>query len=107
MSSRSDHARTDVLRLAPDLTQRQVGEQLFAVSPEGRMVVLDNATAIALWNALVEAGSGGITEAQLAGVLVAIYEVDDERAGADVTAFVDALERGGVLRRGAGGPTFP
>ena len=104
MPTGPDPSTEDRLHLAPDLTHRRVGEQLFAVSPEGRMVVLDNATAITLWDVLASGGARGVTRGELAGALVTLYEVELTQAETDADGFVQTLEQEGVLSRTSAGP---
>ncbi|MBV9579732.1 MAG: PqqD family protein [Chloroflexi bacterium] len=59
----------------------------------GRYFGLDEVATL-LWKRLVN----GASEAQLVDSLIAVYEVEPERAQADVTAFVQRLKLLGLLQ---------
>jgi hypothetical protein len=82
---------------------RVVGDEVFIVMPDSRMHWLRNATARAIWEALVAAGSEGTTPRALAAALNRVFAVEVADALVDVLDFVRELaERGLVERRGGG-----
>lgn len=97
-------APDDGVAIAEGITQRRVGGQVFVLMPDSKMHVLENDTAVELWERLREAGAEGCRLDALAESLTHRYRVSHETALADVVAFAHRLRDAGVLlvRTGAG-----
>ncbi|MGM0574454.1 MAG: PqqD family protein [Myxococcota bacterium] len=89
----------DRLRAAGSPVERQVGDKVFVLTPDSRMHVLDNVTAVFLWRCIRDAGEAGVTAATLSRALARDFEVDEERAGGDARAFAEELLAVGVVER--------
>lgn len=70
---------------------RAVGDEVFVLMPDSRVHWLKNATAKALWEALVAAADAGLSPAEGAALLARGFEVTPEDALADVLAFMRQL----------------
>jgi len=82
-----------------DLSQTPGEGPVFVVTPEGRLAILDNESAVWLWFALVERGESGIRLSELAEGLTGHFQVVTDTALEDVIAFVDVLLGDGVVQR--------
>jgi hypothetical protein len=83
---------------------RRVGAKVFVLAdptePGGAtpMHILDNDSAVLLWEVLAAAGERGATERELAAALEARFTVDSQRALADSRTFLEGLAGLGVAR---------
>lgn len=90
--------------LAEALTVRRVGAKVFVLAdptePGGAtpMHILDNDSAVVLWDALAAAGEAGASEGELAAALEARFDVDPARALEDSRGFLEGLATLGVAR---------
>lgn len=83
------------MRLATDIDWREIdGEVVVLDRREGRYLAVNPSGAV-LWPALVE----GTTEDGLVDRLTGRYQVDRDRARADVHTFLDWLTGHGLLER--------
>ena len=100
--------RESRLVLIKDLVHRRtVGGQIFIVTDDSTMLSLVNETAVALWNALEEAGAAGTTTGWLVNALVEGFEVDAATARRDVLKFLGELTEIGVVAEVANGSPEP
>lgn len=76
-----------------DLTWHLAGDDVVVLDLDGSVYLKVNGSGRLLWELLTEPRS----EADLAAALVAEYDVDEDRAAADVSAFVDDLRTRGLL----------
>ena len=82
------------LRLRPGAVEwREVDGELIALDREGATYLAGNPTATLLWQALSE----GTTRAALISTLTEKFDVDEDRATADVDAFVQELRSRNLL----------
>lgn len=86
--------RDTMYRVAPGVSHRVVGEEVFVLMASGRVHWLKRPSARALWEALA---ANGATLGELSELLVASFEVSAAVALADATVFVEVLVREGVL----------
>lgn len=85
------------VRVAGSPVVRRVGDKIFVLTADSTMHVLDNATAVWIWDRLVDAGPGGLPVRILARELADAFAVAPDRARADVPAFVGELLEAGVV----------
>jgi len=84
---------TDIPARSPNIVSRIIDEEAVVVHlQQGRVRVL-NPVGARLW----ELANGRRSVAELAGAIVAEYNVDEERARADVLAFINDLVTQGLL----------
>ena len=84
------------LRIDPEKVEwREVEGEVVALDVGRSEYIAVNASGAILWSALVE----GSTRDELVQALVAEFEVDEERAAADVDAFLESLSERGILAR--------
>lgn len=76
-----------------DIHWREIDGEIIALETRGSRYVTANGAGTLLWRALVR----GATHEELAGELVREYGIDRERALADASRFVAALEDQGLL----------
>jgi Coenzyme PQQ synthesis protein D (PqqD) len=76
-----------------NLTWQVAGDDVVVLDLRGSVYLKLNGTGRVLWEALVEPR----TAAELATALVEQYGIEDERAAADVSAFLDDLRRRDLL----------
>jgi hypothetical protein len=76
-----------------DLTWQVAGDDVVILDLKGSVYLKLNGSARVLWERLVEP----CTESDLTATLVDRYRIDDERATADVTAFLADLRQRGLL----------
>jgi hypothetical protein len=82
------------LRLREDAVHwRHVGGEVIAVDVDRSVYVGANVSGAVLWQELAI----GTTFDALVDRLVSVFGIDRERAGADVSAFVDAVRAEGLL----------
>ena len=74
-----------------NLVTRSVGGQVFILLPDSTMHILENESAVFLYNALRRDSETGTTIAELCEGLVADFQVSPERAAQDVGKFVRDL----------------
>ena len=100
-SPRGDHdnedkvmgdARFKVAR--EDVYWREVDEILLILHVRTSRYLQLNASAIVLWESVVD----GATEAELQAALIERYGIAEERARADVTSFLEPLQRDGLIK---------
>jgi len=75
------------------LTWREIDDEVVALDVETATYLSANASGRLLWRSL----SQGATREELVSCLVAEFEIDAERAGADVDAFIGDLSQRGLL----------
>ena len=75
------------------LTWREIDDEVVALDVETATYLSANASGLLLWRSL----SDGATREELVSRLVAEFEIDEERAGADVDAFIGELSQRGLL----------
>jgi Coenzyme PQQ synthesis protein D (PqqD) len=75
------------------LTWREIDDEVVALDVESATYLSANASGRLLWRSLSE----GATRQELVSCLVDEFEIDAERAGADVDAFLAELSRRGLL----------
>lgn len=85
---------TTTAGLHPDLTWREVDETVLVLDLRSGKYLELNATGSVLWKRLAE---GSADEDQLVAALQEEFEVSDEQARTDVTAFLASLRQGGLL----------
>ena len=90
-----------VYRLKPGYSDRRVGSKVYVLGPGGTMHILDNATAVFLWDTIGTVGKGNID--YLAKELAAHFDVNLEIARSDVADFLACLETLDVLEKIPGG----
>ncbi len=83
--------------LTANLVTRTVGGQVFILMPDSRMHILENDSAVFLFNLLSGCTDGGKSLEELSGALLQTFEVSPERALADVKDFVRDLHALQVL----------
>jgi hypothetical protein len=76
-----------------DLSWRELDDEVIAVDIETSTYLGTNKAGTLLWRRL----SGGATRQDLADLLVETYEIEPERARADVQSFLDDLAARGLL----------
>ena len=81
------------LRRTPDAVWEQLGEATLVLDAQNSRYVKLNRTGAALWDALAEPTD----EASLARGLVERHGIDEERAAADVEAFLARLRERGLV----------
>lgn len=88
----------DTTRIAIDaqIIHRRVGDEVFALMPDGAIHWFKNATAVAVFDRLRDAGETGAAFGDLVAAVVAGFEVERARAQADLRAFVGRLVDLGV-----------
>ncbi len=89
----------DLFALQGAPLHRVVGDEVFILMPDSRMHWLRNATAKALWDALVDAGDRGITGDDLANTISLQFDIEPARALPDVLGFLESLAARGLVRR--------
>lgn len=99
MSEPTPVSASDTVAAVPGFHERRVGAQAFVLQPDSTMHVLDNPSAVFLWDAIREAGPSGIALERLAAHLAASYAVDDVTAIGDVLSFTRKLQQAGLIRR--------
>jgi hypothetical protein len=75
------------------LTWHVAGDEVVVLDLEGSVYLMLNGSATVLWERLTEPR----TEIELIAALVEQFEIDDERAAADVAAFLADLRRRDLL----------
>jgi hypothetical protein len=75
------------------LTWREIDDEVVALDVESATYLSANASGRLLWRSLSE----GATREELVSCLVDEFEIDAERAGADVDAFLAELSKRGLL----------
>jgi hypothetical protein len=75
------------------LSWREIDEEVVALDMETATYLSANASGRLLWRAL----AGGATREELVSCLVDEFEIDAERAAADVDTFIAELSRRGLL----------
>jgi orotate phosphoribosyltransferase-like protein len=75
------------------LTWREIDDEVVALDVESATYLSANASGRLLWRSLSE----GATRQELVSCLVDEFEIDAERAGADVDAFLAELSKRGLL----------
>ena len=85
------------ISLLGDCVHRRVGGQVFIVMPDSSMHILENQSAVTLWEALESNRPEGMTRAQMTKTLCTRFQVDKARAAGDVDSFVEHLIRLGVV----------
>jgi hypothetical protein len=78
-----------------ELTWHVTGDEVVILDLQRSVYLKLNGSARVLWERLAEPA----TEADLCAALVAHYGIDDERAAADVAAFLDDARRRGLLQQ--------
>ena len=82
-------------RLKQGYSDRRVGSKVYVLGPDGAMHILENATAVFLWDQIRIGDHVSIDG--LAGALVSQFKVTLEIARSDVAEFVTSLVQFGVL----------
>ena len=85
------------LRVAQRLIHRVVGDEVFVLMFDSHVHWLKNPSAKCVWDALVAAAQDGLTPRDAAALLVSEFEVDDQVALADATAFLATLLDKGLV----------
>jgi hypothetical protein len=75
------------------LSWREIDDEVVALDVDTATYLSANASGRLLWRAL----ASGATREELVSCLVDEFEVDAERAGADVDAFIGELSQRGLL----------
>ena len=75
------------------LTWREIDDEVVALDVETATYLSANPSGRLLWRAL----ASGATRDELVSCLLDEFEIDAERAGADVDAFIDELSQQGLL----------
>ena len=75
------------------LTWREIDDEVVALDVETATYLSANASGRLLWRSLSE----GATREELVSSLVDEFEIDADRAGADVDAFLGELSQRGLL----------
>lgn len=84
------------LRIDPEAVEwREVEGEVVALDVARSEYIAVNASGVVLWRALEK----GATRAELVGALAAEFDLDEDRAGADVDAFLESLSERGILAR--------
>ena len=86
-----------VYRIRSGYSDRRVGSKVYVLGPGGTMHILDNATAVFLWDAIGTLGKGEIDK--LVNDLVGHFDVSPEIARSDVADFLSCLEGLEVLEK--------
>jgi hypothetical protein len=76
-----------------DLTWQLAGDEVVILDLEGSVYLKLNGSARLLWERLVDP----CTEDELVAALRDAYDIDHDRAAADVTGFLDDLRHRGLL----------
>jgi coenzyme PQQ synthesis protein D (PqqD) len=76
-----------------NLTWQVAGDDVVVLDLQGSVYLKLNGTGRVLWEALVDQR----TDSELVSALVDKYGIDEERAAADVTAFLGDLRNRGLL----------
>jgi hypothetical protein len=82
--------------------QREVGDQVFLLLSDSRLFVMENETAVHLWQAICEAGPDGRSLEDLIHGLCDRFETDSETSLKDVRQFVSDLLTDGAVSVRAG-----
>jgi hypothetical protein len=83
--------------LNTDLVTRLVGGQVFVLMPDSTMHILENESAVFLFNLLQGGPDAGQNVEELSAALLKTFEISGERAVADVMGFVRDLHDLGIL----------
>lgn len=83
------------IRKDASLLWRQLDDEVIALDMEDSVYLRLNQTGTVLWYQLQQPA----TRQDLVETLVERYEIDEAQAGADVDAFLDSLERSGLLEK--------
>ena len=87
----------EVLKLrSRDVEWRTVGDEVVVLDLASSTYVSVNAVGTAVWPLLVD----GTTRDALVAAVVERFDVDEERAGRDLDAFVGQLDAAKLLERG-------
>lgn len=87
-------ANDATLRLRSDTLQwREIEGEVIALDQDAATYLATNAAATLLWRALSE----GTTRAELIAALTEKFDIDDERAAADIDDFLQALRSRNLL----------
>jgi hypothetical protein len=84
-------------RLTPGFSCRRVGLKVFVLSPNGDMHILENASAVALWDILWQRKF--VTVVDLTSALISQFVVEERSARSDVEEFLKILEKLAVVER--------
>jgi hypothetical protein len=84
-------------RLRKGFTSRSVGEKTFILSRDSTMHVLENATAVFLWNRLQDADEKGVDAESLGRAMECIFQVGKADAAADAGRFLAELAEMSVV----------
>ena len=85
-------------RVAAEVGVRKVGDKVFLLAPGGELIVLENETAVFLWDCI---SAGVLSLEDMAERISETWEVQSAVAEADTTAFVGLLEANGILEDSA------
>jgi len=83
------------IRKDGSLLWRQLDDEVIALDMQESVYLRLNQTGTVLWQQLQEP----VTRQDLVETLIEKYEIDEAQAGADVDAFLDSLERSGLLEK--------
>lgn len=83
------------IRKDASLLWRQLDDEVIALDMEESVYLRLNQTGTVLWQQLQQPA----TRQDLVETLLEKYEIDEAQASADVDAFLDSLERSGLLEK--------
>jgi hypothetical protein len=83
--------------LIANLVTRLVGGQTFILMPDSTMHILENDSAVLLFNLLQSSAETGQSVAELSAALHSSFDVSADRASEDVNKFVRDLHVLGIL----------
>jgi len=81
----------------PGLHERRVGDKVFVLDAESVMHAMDNAVAVAIWDAFRDAPPGGLSVHAVARAIAQDFEVGPDQASGDVLDFARLLHVRGIL----------
>lgn len=81
-------------RIGSQVAWRLVDGQIFAVTQDGRIHNIDDATGLCIWERL---DKGAVAAEQLVQTVVTAFEVEEAEARADLTEFLDSLLAAGIV----------
>jgi len=87
---------SEVLRLREEVEWRLVEGEVLALDMASQTYLSANRTGAVVWSALAD----GATREELVARLVAVFDVSENAASADVDAFLGALRARGMLAGG-------
>lgn len=90
-------AAQTLVRRAPSLHERRVGDKVFVLDSQSVMHALENDVAVAIWDLIGSTSEAPVSVDAITQRVVEAFDVAPKEASCDVVAFLETLRARGLV----------